>query len=96
MFHGFGMYHDNLGIFENMSRGAEVPLENLKENKTIWKKHPLVTQLLSCYCDFKLSVGCRVLDNIVNFNVLFPRDQTGGTLNFKITFVVIHKCLDKI
>lgn len=43
MFHGFGMYHDNLGIFENVSRGAEVPLENLKENKTIWKKHPLVT-----------------------------------------------------
>lgn len=42
MFYGFGMYYDNFGIFENMSRGVEVFLENFKENKIIWKKYFLV------------------------------------------------------
>lgn len=37
MLHYFGVYHDNFGIFYN-SYGAELPQENLKENKTIWKK----------------------------------------------------------
>lgn len=30
----FGVYHDNFGIFYNNSCGAELPQENLKENKT--------------------------------------------------------------
>lgn len=35
MFHNFGMYHDNLGIFKNISCGAEILLEKLEANKAI-------------------------------------------------------------
>lgn len=78
------MYHDNLGIFKNVSCGTEILLENLKESKAIWEKMFLITQLLSCYCKFKLFVGSRVLDNVFNVNVLFPYDQTRHTFNLKI------------
>lgn len=57
-------------------------------------KSSLIIQLLSCYYKFKLSIWCRVLDNIVNVHVLFPYDQPEGKLNFEIIiFVVIYKYL---
>lgn len=60
-------------------------------------KSSLIIQLLGCYYKFKLSIGCRVLDNIVNVNVLFPYDQPEGMLDFEIIiFVVIHKYLYNI
>lgn len=61
------------------------------------KKCSLITQLYSCYCKFKLLIGCKVIDNIVKVNVLSPYDQPEGILNFEIIiFVVIHKVVQHL
>lgn len=41
MLHYIWMYHDNFGVFKDISCGAEIPVENLQENKTMGEKSVL-------------------------------------------------------